>query len=97
VHHSEFFDIKHFRKNIIGSCYIDGKLKKVYSADGMLDTYMLKVGFELSAEPAMHGFYPLIEKFEKENKYVFVWDGVKGAQEALCLYLDMVSGEYHKR
>ena len=45
MHHSEFFDIKHFRKNIIGSCYIDGKLKKVYSADGMLDTYMLKVGF----------------------------------------------------
>ena len=96
MHHSEFFDIKHFRKNIIGSCYIDGKLKKVYSADGMLDTYMLKVD-NLGAEPVMHAFYPLIEKFEKENKYVFVWDGVKGAREALCLYLDMVSGDYHKR
>ena len=71
-------DIKNFRKNIIGSCYIDDKLKKVYSADGMLDTYMLKVGFELGAEPVMHSFYPLIEKFEKKNKYVFVWGGVKG-------------------
>ena len=37
MHHSEFFDIKHFRKNIIGSCYIDGKFKKVNVELGLSD------------------------------------------------------------